>query len=163
MIDRYRDGVVPTPSVDARRLPAEFEGLAEAVRERLDGIELTAALDEIWRRIKRLNRYVQEEQPWQLAKDEAQAERLDAGPLHGWPRACAWSPCCCTRSCRSSAERLLAALGREDLSLELAALRGRAAAARRSASSASSSRGSRPKRRRLDLRRAGVAAAASAP
>ena len=32
--------------------------------------------------MRRLNRYVEEEAPWKLAKDEAQAERLD-GVLHG--------------------------------------------------------------------------------
>src|SRR6185436_2818170 len=62
MIARYRDGVVP----DAEPAPVllgEFEGLRERVRERLDAIEITGALDEVWQRVKRLNRYVQEEQP----------------------------------------------------------------------------------------------------
>ena len=58
-------------------LVAEFDGLADEVRARIDEVELTAALDEIWRRIKRLNRYVKDEEPWQLAKDDAEAEALD--------------------------------------------------------------------------------------
>ena len=45
--------------------------------ELLDRVELTQALDSIWRRVRRLNRYVEESRPWDLAKDEAQAERLD--------------------------------------------------------------------------------------
>src|SRR5689334_4730318 len=76
MIERYRDGRVP----DAQPPPAlatDFEGLAGAVRDRLDRAELTLALDEIWSRVRRLNRYVEEEAPWNLAKDEAQAARLD--------------------------------------------------------------------------------------
>ena len=118
MIERYRDGVVPTPESSAT-LATEFDGLAEAVRERLDGLELTAALDEIWRRIKRLNRYVQEEEPWQLAKDEAQAERLDE-ILYTVAEGLRVVSVLLHPFMPESAERLLAALGREDLSLELA-------------------------------------------
>src|SRR5918995_713371 len=118
MIERYRDGVVPTPASSAT-LATEFDGLAGAVRERLDGLELTAALDEIWRRIKRLNRYVQEEEPWQLAKDEAQAERLDE-ILYTVAEGLRVVSVLLHPFMPESAERLLAALGREDLSLELA-------------------------------------------
>ena len=119
MIERYRDGVVPTPASSATPLATEFDGLAEGVRERLDGLELTAALDEIWRRIKRLNRYVQEEEPWQLAKDEAQAERLDE-ILYTVAEGLRVVSVLLHPFMPESAERLLAALGREDLSLELA-------------------------------------------
>ena len=76
MIARYRDGRVPDGQAPAA-LAADFEGLADAVRERLDRAELTLALDEIWSRVRRLNRYVEEEAPWNLAKDEAHAARLD--------------------------------------------------------------------------------------
>src|SRR5215217_4201289 len=76
MINSLRDGVVPDAQ-PPKELVAEFDGLLEAVKARIDEVELTAALDEIWRRIKRLNRYVQEKQPWQLAKDDAAAEQLD--------------------------------------------------------------------------------------
>ena len=41
----------------------------------IDRAELTRALDEIWQRVRRLNRYVEEQAPWQLAKDDARAER----------------------------------------------------------------------------------------
>jgi methionyl-tRNA synthetase len=118
MIERYRDGVVPTPASSAT-LATDFDGLAEAVCERLDGLELTAALDGIWRRIKRLNRYVQEEEPWQLAKDEAQAERLDE-ILYTLAEGLRVVSVLLHPFMPESAERLLAALGREDLSLELA-------------------------------------------
>ena len=38
---------------------------------------MTQALDVIWQRVRRLNRYVEERAPWQLAKDESEAEALD--------------------------------------------------------------------------------------
>jgi methionyl-tRNA synthetase len=75
MIARYRDGVV-AGGVD-ETLAADFAGLSERVSGLLDGVELTNALDEIWQRVRRLNRYVEEQAPWQLAKDPARAADLD--------------------------------------------------------------------------------------
>jgi methionyl-tRNA synthetase len=118
MIERYRDGVVPTPSATSP-LAAEFEGIAEAVCQRIDALQLTGALDEIWRRIKLLNRYVQEEQPWQLAKDDAQAERLEL-VLYTLAEGLRVVSVLVHPFLPESAERLLVALGREELSLELA-------------------------------------------
>jgi methionyl-tRNA synthetase len=76
MLHRYRDGAVPAGDVDPA-LAADFEGLAERVAALVDRVEVTAALEEIWQRVRRLNRYVEEQAPWQLAKDEARAEDLD--------------------------------------------------------------------------------------
>jgi methionyl-tRNA synthetase len=120
MIGRYRDGTVPDAQPpDA--LAADFEGLADAVRARLDEVELTVALDEIWQRIKRLNRYVQDEQPWQLAKDDAEADHLDQ-VLYTLAEGLRVVSVLLHPFMPSSAERLLAALGQEDLSLEQARL-----------------------------------------
>jgi methionyl-tRNA synthetase len=105
----------------AEELLAEFDGLAEAVCDRLDQVELTGALDEIWQRIKRLNRYVQDEQPWQLAKDPAQAERLDQ-VLFTLAEGLRVVSVLLHPFMPGSAERLLAALRQEDRSLEQARL-----------------------------------------
>jgi methionyl-tRNA synthetase len=120
MIGRYRDGELPPGEVDAA-VVADFEGLQERVSGCIDRAELTLALDQIWQRVRRLNRYVEEQAPWLLAKDEARAGDLDrvlrtlAEGLRSvtvllWP----YLP--------ASAGRLLAALGDEDLSLQRAAL-----------------------------------------
>jgi methionyl-tRNA synthetase len=79
MIDRYRDGVVPdaNPDPQLESGDASFDGLDGDVRELLDRAEITQALEAIWSRVRRLNRYVEETKPWELAKDESQAERLD--------------------------------------------------------------------------------------
>jgi methionyl-tRNA synthetase len=116
MIDRYRDGAVPEAR-PSEALAREFEGLVEAVRGALDKVEITVALDEIWRRIKLLNRYVQDEEPWQLAKDEAQAERLDE-ILYGLAEGLRVVSVLLHPFMPTSAERLLDALGRPDLSLQ---------------------------------------------
>jgi methionyl-tRNA synthetase len=115
MIGRYRDGTVPGAEPDGA-LAADFDGLSEAVHRRIDDVELTGALDEIWQRIKRLNRYVQDEQPWQLAKDEAQAERLDQA-LYSLAEGLRVVSVLLHPFMPTSAERLLRALGQEHLSL----------------------------------------------
>jgi methionyl-tRNA synthetase len=76
MVQRYRDGNVPAGETDPR-LGAEFEGLVERVAELMDRAEPTQALELIWQRVRRLNRYVEERAPWQLARDPASADALD--------------------------------------------------------------------------------------
>jgi methionyl-tRNA synthetase len=76
MIARYREGRVPQASLDPE-LIASFDGLAGEVAELLDRAELSLALDAVWQRVRRLNRYVEERAPWVLAKDPAQAGALD--------------------------------------------------------------------------------------
>ena len=79
MIERYRDGVVPEAEIDPALVGGEdgFEGLVPGVEELLDRAELTHALGEIWDRVRRLNRYVEESRPWDMAKDESSAADLD--------------------------------------------------------------------------------------
>jgi methionyl-tRNA synthetase len=118
MIGRYRDGVVPDAEA-APELAKTFEGLAEAVCRRLDLVELTGALDEVWQRVRRLNAYVQDEQPWQLAKDEAQAERLDS-VLYGLAEGLRVVSVLLHAYLPASTTRLLEALGREDAAIAAA-------------------------------------------
>jgi methionyl-tRNA synthetase len=76
MIHRYRDGVVPDAATDPE-LAGEFDGLCERVSDLLGRAEVTTALEEIWHRVRRCNRYVEERAPWQLAKDPQAAAALD--------------------------------------------------------------------------------------
>ncbi len=69
MVRRYRDGVAPAAPLDPQ-LAGELHGMAAEVDELIDRIELTQALEAIWARVRRLNRYVEEQAPWQLAKQE---------------------------------------------------------------------------------------------
>jgi methionyl-tRNA synthetase len=79
MIERYRDGVVPEAELDVAIREGEegLDGLVERVCALLDDAELTTALEEMWSRVRRLNRYVEEARPWDLAKDPAKAADLD--------------------------------------------------------------------------------------
>jgi len=84
MIAKYREGVIPEAPADevVQEVAAEGAAMVQAAGARYEAAEVTAALDAIWEYVRRLNRLVEEEAPWKLAKDEAQAGRLDA-VLHG--------------------------------------------------------------------------------
>ena len=116
MVDRYRDGVVPEAEAPAE-LAAELDGLAARVCERLDRVEVSGALDDIWQVVRRLNRYVADEEPWKLAKDAEQAARLDQ-VLFGLAEGLRVVSVLLHPYVPESAERLLAALGREDRSID---------------------------------------------
>ena len=74
MLKRYRNGVVP-PIAD--ELAADATRAAQQTRELLETNELQGSLLAIWSLITRANQYVDQTAPFKLAKDPAQAERLD--------------------------------------------------------------------------------------
>ncbi|MGH3000207.1 MAG: methionine--tRNA ligase, partial [Gaiellaceae bacterium] len=74
MIARYRGGAVKRIEPDR---PVDFDALRDDVAARIDAFDVTGALDVIWEAVRRLNQYVTAEAPWQLAKDDANAARLD--------------------------------------------------------------------------------------
>jgi methionyl-tRNA synthetase len=76
MLLRYRDGEIPAVASDPA-LVSDFEGLSADVATLLDRLEVTQALELIWHRVRRLNRYVEERAPWQLARDPEAADALD--------------------------------------------------------------------------------------
>jgi methionyl-tRNA synthetase len=76
MVQRYRDGAIPAVDRDPA-LEEEFAGLPQEVAALMDRAEPTVALERIWQRVRRLNRYVEERAPWQLARDPADAPKLD--------------------------------------------------------------------------------------
>jgi methionyl-tRNA synthetase len=80
MVDRYREGVIPDGEPDPALADGEdgLAGLHARVSELFDETQLTQALEEIWARVRRLNRYVEENRPWDLAKDDGAAKRLDS-------------------------------------------------------------------------------------
>ena len=76
MVARYREGKLPVVAGSAE-LAAELDGLGPKVVARLDAYDLTGGLDEIWEVVRALNRHVEQNAPWELAKDEAKADDLD--------------------------------------------------------------------------------------
>jgi methionyl-tRNA synthetase len=74
MLKRYRNGVVPVRHDELA--PDAAKAIAET-RALLEQNELQAALQSIWSLITRANQYVDQTAPFKLAKDSAQAQRLD--------------------------------------------------------------------------------------
>jgi methionyl-tRNA synthetase len=79
MVERFAGGEIPKAEPDSALAQGSdgLAGLEASVSELLDRAELTQALEEIWARVRRLNRYVEERRPWDLAKDEEGREELD--------------------------------------------------------------------------------------
>jgi methionyl-tRNA synthetase len=109
MLHRYRGGQVPAVAADPV-LAADFQGLDDEVAALLDRAALSEALEVIWQRVRRLNRYVEERAPWTLAREEARAAELDEALASLWDGLrvvsillAPWLP--------ATAERLLPALG----------------------------------------------------
>jgi methionyl-tRNA synthetase len=128
MIGRYRDGLVPEAEVDGA-LAADLDGVADRVRDKLDAVDVSGALEEIWTSVRRLNRFVQDEEPWKLAKDEGEAEHLD-GVLYSLAEGLRFVSVLVYPYMPDSAGKLLEALGQEELSHEVAAFGARPGGAR---------------------------------
>jgi methionyl-tRNA synthetase len=116
MIARYREGVVPVSEPSAE-LAGDLDGIADAVRECFDRAELTTALEEIWSRgVRRLNRYVEEQAPWVLAKGD-ERERLDE-VLYSLAEGLRVISVLLHSYMPETTTRLLDALGQDDLSVD---------------------------------------------
>jgi methionyl-tRNA synthetase len=75
MLQRYRQGIVPAASDS---LAEDMTQGVAAVTADLRRHRLQAALVGVWSLISRANQYVDQTAPFKLAKDPAQAARLDA-------------------------------------------------------------------------------------
>ncbi|SDK59887.1 methionine--tRNA ligase [Sediminibacillus albus] len=80
MIDKYFNGVIPDYKAGEETFDVQLEKLAEEtvakVEESMEKMEFSVALSTIWQYISRTNKYIDETQPWVLAKEEAHKERL---------------------------------------------------------------------------------------
>lgn len=80
MAKRYRGGAIPTPGpataldTEIRRL---VEGCGALLAQALDEWEIGRALEEVWRCVRRVNQYIEQCEPWKLARQAGQETRLD--------------------------------------------------------------------------------------
>jgi methionyl-tRNA synthetase len=84
MLKRYRNGVVPARHDE---LAASAAKAADETRALLKQNQLQGALQSIWSLVTRANQYVDQTKPFSLAKDPAQAKRLDE-VLYNLAEAC---------------------------------------------------------------------------
>jgi len=80
MIEKYNEGIVP-PAGKEEGTDALLKELASTcytkVEKHMDRFSFSLALEEIWTVVRRTNKYIDENSPWILAKDEALKPRLN--------------------------------------------------------------------------------------
>ncbi len=80
MAERYFDGVLPEPTVDDGNTDQELRSLALETPSNVEvytsQLKISDALAELWKLVKRSNKYIDENTPWDLAKDPANVGRL---------------------------------------------------------------------------------------
>jgi methionyl-tRNA synthetase len=77
---RYRDGVIPIPG-PVGLLEEDLQRIAGETRQRaaeaLNAWEIGGALSTIWNFVRRTNQYIEQSEPWRLARQAGQEERLN--------------------------------------------------------------------------------------
>ncbi|HEY4389773.1 MAG TPA: methionine--tRNA ligase, partial [Paenibacillus sp.] len=80
MVGKYFEGVVPAYRPNVTAYDADLADMAlrtvEKVEEVMENLEFSVALTAISAFISRTNKYIDETQPWALAKDEAKSDEL---------------------------------------------------------------------------------------
>ncbi len=76
MLRKYFDSQVPESEEREEEIAQLAEGTLSRIRDSLGVLAFHKALDAIWALIDRLNKYIDENQPWQLAKDPSKRKRL---------------------------------------------------------------------------------------
>jgi len=74
MINKYEGGVIPTLKSGVTQFDKDLETTAATVitnyRELMNSLHFSDALSEIWKLVSRSNKYIDETQPWVLAKSD---------------------------------------------------------------------------------------------
>lgn len=95
MVNKYFDGELPAYLKDGTPYDASLLDSVDAtvhkVEHAMEDMEFSVALTAIWQLVSRTNKYIDETQPWMLAKEEEQREQLGT-VLYHWQNPCVISP-----------------------------------------------------------------------
>jgi methionyl-tRNA synthetase len=93
MINKYRDGLIPSGKIqehnylygkraginpDEQELVSILEHARDEYLRKFDNFEFSLALETLWSVIARIDKMISDAKPWELIKDENQAETLNA-------------------------------------------------------------------------------------
>jgi methionyl-tRNA synthetase len=86
MVDRYFDGVIPAYSgsiieFDSSLLQVNQDTVSK-YEEAMEKMEFSVALSTVWQLVSRTNKYIDETQPWTLAKHEERKPELSSVMAH---------------------------------------------------------------------------------
>lgn len=80
MVEKYNDSNIPAPK-KATEFDASLIEIAKNMPSKVDKameeLQFSEAFEEIWKLIRRCNKYIDETMPWALAKDETRKDELD--------------------------------------------------------------------------------------
>mgnify|MGYP000850523036 CR=1 FL=1 len=80
MIERYFGGIIPSPEPEEQPVDRELKETALStparVEELMNRLQFSGALEALWTLVRRSNKYIDENTPWALAKDEEKKGRL---------------------------------------------------------------------------------------
>ncbi|MGG0292015.1 methionine--tRNA ligase [Bacillus pacificus] len=86
MIDKYFNGEIPAFKANVTEFDGTLVTFAQdtlkKVEEAMENMEFSVALSSIWQLVSRTNKYIDETQPWVLAKDENDREKLASVMAH---------------------------------------------------------------------------------
>lgn len=120
MSNKYFDGIVENKGisepVDQELIQVALE-TKEKVVAKMDELRVADAIDEIFKLLRRTNKYIDETMPWALAKDETQKDRL-ATVLYNLCESIRFSAVCLKAFLPSTAGKILAQLNTETASLD---------------------------------------------
>ncbi|QQP12616.1 methionine--tRNA ligase [Lysinibacillus agricola] len=82
MINKYFDGNIPTENLHSTEFDAALKEQAKSVRikyeESMEKMQFSVVLADLWTLVSRTNKYIDETQPWVLAKEESDKPKLGA-------------------------------------------------------------------------------------
>lgn len=86
MINKYRGGQISELKSGVTAFDKDLEDVAantiKNFEEQMDSVHFSNALDEVWKLVARSNKYIDETEPWILAKDETKKDELDSVLAH---------------------------------------------------------------------------------
>src|SRR5699024_8461150 len=86
MINRYFDGVVPEYRGEVTAFDKDLKQTATNVisgyQEEMEEMQFSSALSNVWKLISRANKYIDETEPWKLAKEEEKQDELSSVMFH---------------------------------------------------------------------------------
>ncbi|EEM19027.1 methionine--tRNA ligase [Bacillus pseudomycoides] len=86
MIDKYFNGEIPAFKENVTEFDETLvtfaQGTLKKIEEAMENMEFSVALSSIWQLVSRTNKYIDETQPWVLAKDENDRDKLASVMAH---------------------------------------------------------------------------------
>ena len=80
MVKKYRQAVIPVADIKGvhyREFAALHDEVHQQVVAAMDDLAFHKMLAAVWRLVEKCNRFIDEQAPWTLAKDESRAQELD--------------------------------------------------------------------------------------